>query len=306
MIRWVSFGVVIDDLVTWRGAAQMGVLGGGGPQTAWGMAAALGGGEAVGLVAGIGADADQALFAPLRAAGIDLRGLRRTDAPTPRAWQLVEADGARTQVWCVPTPTLSGQLARSWEVLPTPYRDAVGFHWGIHPEQPDLDLAHALTTQGRVVSLETFRAPAQPIAPLALAALMRACAVFSAAESEILAMSGCDRLDHAVRRFAAAGCRLLSVRQGAAGSAIYDFARGERLHLPALPVAVVDVTGAGNAYCGALLATLDQGAQTAACHAAAAASYMVEQVGLPAHLPPRDDYEARFQAVWREVEVTSL
>ena len=38
----VAFGIIIDDIVFPDGATHMGVLGGGGPQTAWGMAAARG------------------------------------------------------------------------------------------------------------------------------------------------------------------------------------------------------------------------------------------------------------------------
>lgn len=51
MIEYIAFGIIIDDIVFPDGHTQMSVLGGGGPQTAWGMAAALGSGETVGLVA---------------------------------------------------------------------------------------------------------------------------------------------------------------------------------------------------------------------------------------------------------------
>jgi sugar/nucleoside kinase (ribokinase family) len=55
----------------------------------------------------------------------------------------------------------------------------------------------------------------------------------------------------------------------------------------------VDVVGAGNAFCGALVARLDEGIESAACHASAAASYMIEQVGMPAALPDPADYARR-------------
>ena len=85
MITHISFGIILDDIVFTDGFTHMGVLGGGGPQTAWGMAAALGKGDTVGLVAGIGADLDPAALAPLHAAGINLDGVRTTGYPTPRA-----------------------------------------------------------------------------------------------------------------------------------------------------------------------------------------------------------------------------
>ncbi|MEP0761802.1 MAG: hypothetical protein HRF48_03610, partial [Chloroflexota bacterium] len=57
--------------------------------------------------------------------------------------------------------------------------------------------------------------------------------------------------------------------------------------------AVVDTVGAGNAFCGALLARLDEGIGEATCHASAAASYLVEQIGLPPSLPDPRDYARR-------------
>jgi sugar/nucleoside kinase (ribokinase family) len=299
MITDVAFGIILDDIATWRGELHMGVLGGGGPQTAWGMAAALGGGERVGLAAGIGHDLDDGQLAPLRNAQINLDGLRTTDQPTPRAWQLIEANGQRTQAWRVPHAALATQLARRIDLLPPSYRQARGFHWGIHPEQPDLDLAHALNYDSSRISLEAFRAPDHPLAQDTLRRLMQSCAIFSANEAETLAITGQALLSEAVRAFAEAGCRVLAIRRGTAGSDVWDFAHGVSVHVTALPTEVVDVTGAGNAYCGALLATLDQGVQEASCHAAAAAAYMVEQVGLPPRLPEQRAYARRFDMAWR-------
>ncbi len=191
MIDFVTFGIILDDIVFPDGSTRMGVLGGGGPQTAWGMAAALGSGATVGLVAGVGADLDESLLAPLVAAGIDLGGLRRTDLPTPRAWQVTEADGRRTQVWRVPLESLGVQLARRWDVLPEPYRAARHFHWGIHPDDPAAPaFAAELTALGRRVSLEPFRPPQRPLDDAALRALLTACAVFSPNWEEATRLAG--------------------------------------------------------------------------------------------------------------------
>ncbi len=68
MIDFVTFGVIVDDIVFPDGQTRMGVLGGGGPQTAWGIAAALGSGARVGLAAGVGDDLGADTLDPLRAA----------------------------------------------------------------------------------------------------------------------------------------------------------------------------------------------------------------------------------------------
>lgn len=54
------------------------------------------------------------------------------------------------------------------------------------------------------------------------------------------------------------GCSVVVIKRGAAGQHIWDRAGGRRWHVPAYPVRVVDVTGAGDAYCGGFLAGLSQ------------------------------------------------
>jgi sugar/nucleoside kinase (ribokinase family) len=66
---------------------------------------------------------------------------------------------------------------------------------------------------------------------------------------------------------------------------------------PAVRTNVVDVVGAGNAFCGALIARLDEEIEEAAGHASAAASYLVEQVGIPPTLPAPADYTRRLDEV---------
>ncbi len=306
ILDYIAFGILLDDIVTWRGDVRMGVLGGGGAQTAWGMALAARDGKGVGLVGGVHEAEDNALFAPLRAVGVDLSGVRRSATPTARAWQLFEADESRTQVWRVPPPVLGEQLRRRWKDLPQDYRDARHFHWGIHPEQPDLDFAQDLLSRDKRVSLEAFRAPAAPLSPQALAAIMGSCFVFSAGLREALVMAGTDDTEGAIARFGAAGCRILTLRMGDEGSLAVDFWQRERVRTPAYPTRVVDSTGAGNAYCGAFLARLGDGLAAAACHASVAASYMVEQVGIPAPPPPHEDYARRLEWVRDALELSRL
>ena len=295
-VRYVTFGIIVDDIVFPRGQTRMGVLGGGGPQTAWGMAAALGSGHAVGLVAGVGEDFDPAILAPLRAAGVNLEGVRTTEHPTPRAWQVMEFGGRRTQVWRVPPETLGPQLARKWELLPPSYRQAEAFHWGVHPDEAhSLSLARRLRQQGRRVSLEPFRPAARPLNDAALAALLGACDVFSPNLLEVYSIADCADEAAILERFRALGGQVLALRRGADGADIWDLQAREGVHVAAVPVDIVDEVGAGNAFCGALLARLEDGLDVAACHASVAAAYMVEHVGLPPTLPTQAAYQARLR-----------
>lgn len=308
MIQHVAFGIILDDIVFPDGVTRMSVLGGGGPQTAWGMAAALGSGDAVGLVAGVGDDLPPEALAPLRAAGINLDGVRQTEHPTPRAWQITEFDGRRTQVWRVPLPTLGVQLARGWDALPPPYRAARTFHWGIHPDDPGPSLAFAtdLIADGRRVSLEPFKPPDRPLSDDELRVMLAACAIFSPNWHEAARLARTDDERALVARFRALGCRVLALRRGAAGADIWDLVEGRGVRVPAVQTAVVDAVGAGNAFCGALVAAWDAGLEEAACHASVAASYLVEQVGLPAALPDRDHYARRLDETRRGLTALAL
>jgi sugar/nucleoside kinase (ribokinase family) len=71
---------------------------------------------------------------------------------------------------------------------------------------------------------------------------------------------------------------------GDEGSLLYQAQTGEWQHIPAVPVTAVDPVGAGNAYCGALLVGWLQTGdlRRAGQYAAVAASFLVEQYGLPA------------------------
>lgn len=312
MIEHVAFGIIVDDIVLPQGETRMGVLGGGGPQTAWGMAAALGAGQTVGLVAGLGAELDPAILDPLRAAGINLDGVRVTEHPTPRAWQVVEFDGRRAQVWRVPVGSLGPQLARDRASLPPAYHAARTFHWGLHPgEDRWLPLARELHAHGHTVSLEPFHAPAQPLLDDDLRALVSSCAVFSPNWAEATRITGCTDYGPMLARFRAAGCRVLALRRDAAGADVWDLRSGQGVRVPAVRTRVADVVGAGNAFCGAFIARLADGLAEAACHASAAASYLVEQIGLPAALPDPADYarrldEARAGCIPLTIEAVSV
>lgn len=294
MIDLVAFGIIVDDIVFPQGYTRMGVLGGGGPQTAWGMAAARGTGAVVGLSAGVGDDLNAATLAPMHGAGINLDGVRITDHPTTRAWQVLEFDGRRTQVWRVPLPTLGVQLARSWDLLPESYQTATDFHWGIHPDDArSLTFAQELKAKGRRVSLEPFKPSDRPLTDDELTAILSACTVFSPNMLEAQRITGRDAYRDVLARFKDQGAHILAVRRGAQGADVWDLRAGHGVRVPAVPTEAVDVVGAGNAFCGALLAQLDAGLDVAACHGVAAASYMIEQVGLPESLPDPADYARR-------------
>jgi sugar/nucleoside kinase (ribokinase family) len=296
----VAFTVILDDIVFPDGRTAMGVLGGGGPQAAFGMRLFA---DQVGLVGVIGADLPAAVWDWLRDSGIDSQGLAMRGEATPRAWQVTENDGRRTQVWRVKPPGSAP--------LPAGYTGAAGYHLGRHPESPDLPGLADLRRQG-LLSLELFRPASQPLAPANLMNLLSAADIFSVNLEEAHSLVGGGSLRGVARKLVEAAesrSRLLVLRLGAQGSLAIQGQTGQAVRIPAGPATVVDVVGAGNAYCGAFLAgwTETHDLAWAGCCGAAAAALTVAQVGLPVVTPGlRIEARQRASQLLNEVDSTPL
>jgi cytidine kinase len=307
-VEYVGYGIIIDDIMFPMGRTQLGVLGGGGPQTAWGMAAALGSGEKVGIVAGIGSDLEREVLVPMTAAGINMDGVRVTDLPTPRSWQIVKSNGDRRHTWRVPVQSVASQLERGWDVLPASYQGARVFHWGIHPGDAAIDIgwARKLHEMGKIVSFETFIPPPNALTDAELRELLNVCTVFSPNWYEAVGITRLSDNKLIVKRFYDAGCKILVLRRGEEGADVWDFTQEKGVRVQPVRTKVVDVVGAGNTFTGAMLARWDDGIEEATSHASAAASYMLEQVGMPTRLPDATDYARRLDEARATIQVTTL
>ncbi len=279
----VAFGIVIDDIVFPDGRTTMGVLGGGGPQAAFGMKLWR---DSVGLAANVGNDLPGPARAWLRDSGIDTEGVQVSETATPHAWQVTEADGRRTQVWRTPPGATATQPSHSFNRLPNSYRQARAFHFGVHPDEPALDLAADLRRAGGVVSIAAFKPAGRLPSPESLWKLISAADIFSLNVIEAQSLVGPGSPRGLVRRLVEAGesrARLIVLRMGEGGSRVAEGQTGHAAFIPALPVKAVDTVGAGDAYCGGFLAGWIESHNliTAGLYGAVAASFAVEQTGLP-------------------------
>lgn len=308
----VAFNVLLDDIVFPDGRTAMGVLGGGGPQAAFGMRLFSPPG-AVGLAGVVGDDFPESARAWLNDSGIDLAGLRQSDqAKTARAWQVTEEDGRRTQVWRVkPAASLSLDL------LPEAYLHATtqsGFHFGIHPESPPVEFASVLrrAAPGAVVSVEAFRGVDHLMEPAQLFSMLAMADIFSANLLEAISIVGQGSPRWVLRRLVEAAesrALLMVLRLGEQGSLVAEGQTGQCVRVPAFPSQAVDVVGAGNAYCGGFLAgwlNTHEIAQAGAC-GAVAASFAIAQVGLPAvTLQLQAEAQRRLNTLLSQIDYTSL
>jgi sugar/nucleoside kinase (ribokinase family) len=305
-IDFVTFGLIIDDIVSPDGQTIMGVLGGGGPQTAFGMRLWS---DSVGLVAGIGADAPESIMQWFEQSGIDTQGMRHTEYPTLRAWQVMEPDGRRTQVWRIPVSAIDPQIGRTMERIPAAYRKAKGYHFGIHPDEPDLEFIRELRREQGLVSIEPFQAAQHGKIKNKVRGLLTECDIFSPNYDEAISLVGeCEPLE-ALRRLSAAGSPLVALRCGGSGSWVADASLDRIIHIPAVQVDVVDPVGAGNAYCGGFTVGWQEthDAVTAGLYGAVSASFLVEHIGPPVFTSSfRDEAYRRLAMIQPDVTIQSL
>ncbi|KAL4451601.1 hypothetical protein ABPG75_007263 [Micractinium tetrahymenae] len=315
--------------------SSMAQLGGGGPQTLWGFQLQRAQSGHVALAAGVGSDLPPEVLQRLCLYGIDTGALvlppdgaeGGQSWRTPRAWQILEEDGRRHEIWRTPfTPQLVRMLRPPLGDVPPAYRLARAYHAGIpiamHPEDAALDLLRELRAAaaetGGLVSAETFAAAEAAVPQAALSAFMQPLDVFSPNEAEAASMlfgpgstgqpvpERClAEPRHLTEPFLEAGAGLVALRRGPEGAVVQEAATGAAWRVPAYPdTQVVDPTGCGNAFCGALLGALLAGesAVSAAAWGCAAGSLMAECVGSPA-VAPR---ELAAEAARRQAIVLSL
>lgn len=237
-------------------------------------------GAEVAMVGAVGDDAFAPLaLANLAEAGVDLSGVRKVAAPTGAAFIAVDGAG-RNQIVIAAGANAQARAADLEEV-----RLLKGVLL-VQRETPETETMAALRW-ARARGLRTI-VNAAPSAGFAKAMLGLADFVI-ANEHEIADVAGTRRADpeaeaRALARETATGVVLTLGADGAL------LARGETLsRAAALPVRAVDTTGAGDAFCGAFAAALDEGLapEAALAFACAAGSLACESPGAQAGLPMR-------------------
>ena len=309
----VAFTLIIDDIVFSDGRTCMGQLGGGGSQTLFGFLSFSGPSGRVGLAAEVGPDIPDSILEWFSTNNIDMDGIiiesdtnSSRDAhirflnekpATPRAWQIVEDDGRRHEIWRTPqTQRQAEMLLPRLRTLPEKYLHSKAYHLGIHPEHPNLELLEDIRAnmdghhRKGLLSIETFTCADQPI-PSKELAFLELVDVFSPNESEASSMLGIRGISKndgqaasLVLPFIDQGVRYVAVRRAHNGAIVCDAVQRQIWKIGAYENAhVVDTTGAGNAFCGALIAALQAGLsiEEAGMYGCAAGSIMVEAEGIP-------------------------
>jgi sugar/nucleoside kinase (ribokinase family) len=281
-VDYVTFSnLIIDDIVFPDGRKSMNVLGGAGTHALVGMRVWNG---RLGYAASVGKDFDPIHRHALQQFGADITGLIVPEGyKTARAWQVFDANDLRVETF----QTELDEFLRCHvqeEDLPRNYRQAQGFHliWGSLTKLGTL--IHSLRRTNPTITLVVEPTPQQVEEPAEnFQAVLPYMTLFSPNIDEATAVTGSTIPEEMADIFLAWGAPLVSIRMGAKGSLV-KMQSGEQWHLPSVPTDIVDVTGAGNSYCGGFLTGLGDGLSPfeASLRAAVSASFALEQFGLPA------------------------
>jgi len=274
---FVSIGsVIIDDIVLADGTKHMGLLGGGAVHAVMGMRIWS---DQVGLVADIGRDFPPDLLQQLEEK-FDLQGVNHRDLKTTRAWQIFDEDDTRNEVFRTDMAEFWQMVARV-ENFPRAYRNLYGIH--LHSMGEDVAAwVSFLRTRGNPVILwEPWHIYCVPENHEYLRQTLPLVDIFAPNLQEAQQLLGLQEPQDLLDKFIQYGAKMAAIRMGARGSVFADES-GVRIQVPAVPIEnVIDVTGAGNAYCGGLVVGLAQTADPlkAVCFAAVSASFALEQFG---------------------------
>jgi cytidine kinase len=286
---FLSIGsIVVDDIVLPDGQTRMGVLGGGATHAAMGMRVWS---QKVGLLAALGDDLRETDRLAL-ARAVDLCGPARPDAPAPRAWQLYETDGRRTHVDRTDPSHFMAMCPRPGE-LPAEYAGTLGVRLECEAPDPLREWMARLRAggSGRILwePWNSFCRPENRVVFDAVAPLLD---VVSPNLGQARRLTGSEDPRRILAALLDAGVRVAVLRMGEAGSLVAG-QDGAPVAVPAAPVPrVVDVTGAGNAYCGGFLVGLAETGdlEQAGRYGAVSASFALEQFGA---LVPLEDLRTR-------------
>jgi len=279
--EYVTFSnLIVDDIVLADGRSFMNTLGGAGTHALVGMRVWS---DRLGYIAAVGADFDPRHRQQLDALKIDLAGMvERPGYRTARAWQLFEPDERRIEIFRTSEEDFERNKPQFADI-PADYLAARGFHIQSGTFAELTDLVTRLRAANPDLHIAWEPSPIQLAgSPAEVQAVLAQIDLFSPDLGEARSLTGEKTPERMLDTLATWGARTVALRMGAQGSLVGTSA-GARYRVPAVPTTVVDVTGAGNAYCGGLLTGIGAGlsAVESAARAAVSASFALEQFGVP-------------------------
>jgi sugar/nucleoside kinase (ribokinase family) len=286
MIELATVGwLTIDDIVLPDRTYEQNVLGGGALYSAVG---ALIWRPRVGVHSVTGRKYFDDVVRRLAAYGLETAGITAIPGNGLELWLLHESESDKQQV-----PKLSSSTAAEMDAGRAPLPEAWHSVQGVHiaPQSPagsfaNLDALAALDPRP-VLTLDLLSDAYVNAARYRDLGFLERLAAFLPSEAEIARIWQPVSLAAWVREQALRHRCHVGAKLGADGSLVCDGRSGQLYRVPAFPAAVVDTTGAGDAYCGGFLVGLVETGDPleAAVRGSVSASFVIEGLGFPVREP---------------------
>ncbi len=251
--------LTIDDVVLPDGTTQMSSVGGNSLYTALGARLWQ---PRIGLVTRRGEDFPRDLTAVLHSLGVATDGVVDIAGPTVRNWVVYETNGERHWIYRTPrersreVAVQAGDMPVAWlGAEPPPV---------VHVTAMPLDAAEAIVDTVRrfspraIITLDTHEDYVVDYRQR-LRALASRVDAFLPSRSELADLVGYDEPRRALSTLASLPTAIIVIKMGAEGALVWDKAQGTMHEVGAAHGPVVDVTGAGDAFCGGFAAALSLG-----------------------------------------------
>ncbi len=318
--------MTVDNVITAGGDRLIGVCGGNALYSAVGMRVWQ---DSVGIVGKVGEDYPADCIGAMVECGIDVGGLQHLSGPHElRVAFAYRPDGSRTRT--VPDDMLARvPLPERHQFRDTTFDQTT--YLAFSPESQDIPAGWIDTAEGIHLPALRFATHAtltkhirdlNPSVALTLdspwyegsdipgedldAVLSRASAVMPSEQDLVIVWPDLPPLEAGIA-MRARGARVAVVKLGSRGSIVVDES-GTASHIPAFPAHAVELTGAGDAFCGGFVVGLAETGDpvVAACYGTVAASFVVETTSALDALAHTARAEARARLAHVKAEVRVL
>lgn len=251
----------------------------------------------VGIVSRVGEDYPDDHIQRMLGAGIDVGDIRRVPGPTVHYRVSYDADGQRVFEHLTPPARLDDLSPTGAEL--SAIEAARWVHVAAMPIERQAEAVRRAKGAGVPFSLDPHEEYVTGYESQ-LGELIHG-GVFLPSELEVSLLFPGLSIDEALARFSSLGSRAAAVKRGALGSCVG--ARQWTWSVPALPVPVMDPTGAGDAYCGGFIAgflTTSSALGGAACGTVSAAHIIQGFGAFHSPAPSREWMQSSLRALLEE------
>ncbi len=251
------------------------------------------------LLALVGKDYPQENLDALAAAGFVLDGCLRVDTPSLHVWALHEGANQRQLVNWLNSGT-NEQMDPRPKHIPPHYFEAEALHIASIPVSSQQALVEEFASRVTTISVDAPHVPLNRAGRERLERVLASVTAFLPSREEVKAIWDLEPSLETCRRLGGFGPEVVAIKMGDDGSWVWSREGGTGWRVPIYQTESVDMTGTGDAYCGAFCGNYarTRDPKNAAVSGTVAASFVVENLGgLHALGTPETAVDARAEEV---------